>query len=121
MKKVPSLLNLAKLGVAALIVAAPVTSSAQTVTGRIATPGLSAAIVPTLGTGLGAPTITGSFGPSALSLTPTLAAPSVALTPLPSQETMPNACAGVPRNRWCGDGDDRSDFVRNVLDRKSVV
>ena len=83
MKKVPSLLNLAKLGVAALIAAAPVTSSAQTVTGRIATPGLSAAIVPTLGTGLGAPSITGSFGPSALSLTPTLAAPSVALTPLP--------------------------------------
>ncbi len=37
------------------------------------------------------------------------------LTPLPSQPTMRNPCLGVPRNRWCGDGDERSDFVRNVL------
>jgi MoxR-like ATPase len=78
MKKVPSIIN---LGVAVLIAAAPMSASAQTVTGRVVMPGTGAGIVPTLGTGLGAPSLGASFGPSALSLAPTLAAPSAALTP----------------------------------------
>ena len=49
MKKVPSL---TKLAVAALIATAPVSTSAQTVSGRVVTPGVSAAIVPTLASGL---------------------------------------------------------------------
>ncbi len=81
MKKVSSLINLAKIGLAALIAGSPVSASAQSVTGRVATPGASAGIVPTLGTGLGAPFMSGALNPSALSLTPALAAPSVALTP----------------------------------------
>lgn len=79
MKKVPS--QLAKIGVAALIAVAPLSASAQTATGRIATPGLSAGIVPTLGGSLGAPLATGSLAPASLTLTPALSAPSVSLAP----------------------------------------
>lgn len=80
MKKVPSLSNLAKLGAAVLIAAAPV--SAQTTAGRIVTPGVSVGIVPTLGAGLSAPVIGAPLTPSIPSLTPALLAPSVALAPL---------------------------------------
>lgn len=79
MKKVPS--QFAKIGAALLIAAAPLSASAQTVTGRVAVPGVSAGIVPTLGTGLGAPLSGPALSPTALSLTPTLAAPSAALVP----------------------------------------
>ena len=79
MKKVPS--QLAKIGVAALIAVAPLSASAQTITGRVATPGLSAGIVPVLGGSLGAPLAAGVLAPANLTLTPTLSAPSVALTP----------------------------------------
>lgn len=80
MKKVPCLSKIAKVGLAALIAAAPLSASAQVVTGRVATPGITAGIVPTLGTNIGSPLMSGSITPSALSLTPQLAAPSVALT-----------------------------------------
>jgi len=79
MKKVPS--QFAKIGAAALIALAPLSASAQTVTGRVAVPGVSAGIVPTLGAGVGAPLSAPLLSPSALSLTPTLAAPSAALVP----------------------------------------
>jgi len=78
MKKVPCL---SKLAVAALIAASPVAASAQTVSGRVVVPGVSGGIVPTLGAGLGAPLMSGSLSPAALSLTPSLAAPSAALAP----------------------------------------
>jgi MoxR-like ATPase len=79
MKNVPS--QLVQIGVAALIAAAPLSASAQTVSGRVAVPGTSAGIVPTLGTGLSSPMIGASLTPSALSLTPALAAPNAALAP----------------------------------------
>ena len=74
MKKVPCL---SKLAVAALIAASPVAATAQTVSGRVAVPGISGGIVPTLG-GLSAPMLSAPLMPSALALTPTLAAPSIA-------------------------------------------
>ena len=89
MKKVPSLVNLA---VAALIAAAPLSASAQTVVGRVAAPGVSVGIVPTLGGGLSAPLMGNAFGPTALSLTPALLAPSAALTP----SLVPVALAAQP-------------------------
>ncbi len=79
MKKVPS--QLAKLGVAALIAVAPLSASAQTVTGRLTTPGLTAGIVPTLGGSFSTPLAAGALAPVNLTLTPALSAPSVALTP----------------------------------------
>ncbi len=79
MKKVPS--QFAKIGATLLIAAAPLSASAQTVRGRVAVPGVSAGIVPTLGMGLGAPLSGPALSPTALSLTPTLAAPSAALVP----------------------------------------
>lgn len=79
MKKVPS--QFAKIGAAALIAFAPLAASAQTVTGRVAVPGVSAGMVPTLGTGLSSPMMSPSLAPSALTLSPSLAAPSAALAP----------------------------------------
>jgi MoxR-like ATPase len=79
MKKVPS--TFAKIGAAVLIAASPLAASAQTVSGRVAVPGVSAGIVPTLGSGIGAPMTGASLTPTALSLTPTLLAPSAALVP----------------------------------------
>jgi MoxR-like ATPase len=77
--KVPS--TFAKIGAAVLIAASPLAASAQTVTGRLAVPGVSAGIVPTLGSGLGAPMTGASLTPTAPSLTPSLLAPSAALVP----------------------------------------
>jgi hypothetical protein len=45
---------------------------------------------------------TEAFGPCAMS--PTMNYPrltAVQLAPLPSEQSMPNPCAGVPENRWC--------------------
>src|SRR5438034_11252664 len=80
MKNVPSLSNLAKIGGAALIAAAPMAASAQTVAGRVALPGVSAGIVPTLDTGF-APSAVPAEGFSVISLTPALSAPSAARAP----------------------------------------
>ncbi len=101
MKKVPSLSNLAKLGLATMIAAVPVAASAQSVTGRVAVPGLSAGIVPTLGTGLASPLLSGSLTPAALALTPALAAPSVALAPsaVPAALAPQAALSAVPAER----------------------
>lgn len=79
MKKVPS--QFAKIGAAALIAFAPLAASAQTVTGRVAVPGASARIVPSLGAGLSSPMMSPSLAPSALTLSPMLAAPAAALAP----------------------------------------
>jgi len=75
MKKVPCL---SKLAVAALIAASPVAASAQTMSGRVAVPAVTGGFVPTLGGGLSAPMLSAPLMPSALALTPTLAAPSIA-------------------------------------------
>ncbi|MDP3543130.1 MAG: MoxR family ATPase [Elusimicrobiota bacterium] len=79
MKKVPS--QFAKIGAAALIAFAPLSASAQTVTGRVVVPSVTGGMVPALGAGLSAPMMTLSLTPSALTLTPSLAAPSAALAP----------------------------------------
>ncbi|MCR4296397.1 MAG: AAA family ATPase, partial [Elusimicrobia bacterium] len=79
MKKVPS--QFAKIGAAALIALAPLSASAQTVTGRVVVPSVSGAMVPALGAGLSAPMMAPSLAPSALTLSPTLAAPAAALAP----------------------------------------
>ena len=81
MKKVPS--QFAKIGAAAMIALAPLSASAQTVSGRIAAPGASAGIVPAIGTGLGAPLSAPALSPAALSLAPSLAAPAAAPAPAP--------------------------------------
>ncbi len=78
MKKVPSLLN---LGLAALVAAAPMSAAAQTVSGRVVTPGVTGGIVPSIGMPLASP-LAGSLAPTMLSMTPSLAAPSIAPTPM---------------------------------------
>ena len=61
MKKVPVLSKMVQLGAAALIAVAPVAASAQTVAGRVVTPGVSAGMVPAIGASLGAPLMSGSL------------------------------------------------------------